>query len=44
LFRPTSSAGAILAGVAYSVIFAHAYAPQVKGVDEHSVGTIARGA
>ncbi|HTU58485.1 MAG TPA: aquaporin Z [Polyangiales bacterium] len=44
VFWAAPIAGAMLAAVAYSVIFAHADAPQVKGVDEHSVGTIARGA
>jgi aquaporin Z len=44
LFWAAPIAGAVLAGLAYSVIFASRHAPEVKGVDEHAVGTVARGA
>jgi aquaporin Z len=44
LFWAAPIAGAMLAAFAYSMLFAHDRAPQVKGVDDRSVGTIARGA
>lgn len=44
LFWAAPIAGAVLAGFVYTVVFASGHAPQVKGVDERAIGTVARGA
>lgn len=44
LFWVAPIAGAALAGVVYTIMFASGHAPAVKGVDERAVGTVARGA